>query len=742
MEKSPALPPEKSGSFTCREEKKQPEPTRNLSMSALKNHGRTPLEREERPEKVVEEEEQIKEGEEKENGEEDDGGDDTPAAPDLGSASEEIDRFLESLSRLVDGQNQADGPVDRPGAPEASVGALLELVDREIAKYDVGEDRHVPASLSCQDQGEFSLLDAVDRASRLAAVLGAFPSDPGYRRVMDRASSVVQRAMAFLEEEFRLLLEDSRGGGADAGGKWTPSPQGSAHENERSPRTPGQEPNSACAEEDVPPAYPPEIVERLWRIAGSMLSAGYETECCQVFSIARRNAFEAGLSKLGFERISIEEVQKMPWESLESEVATWIKALRRSASVAFSRERDLCAAVFSASDRPDVAGALFTNLVRGVVIHLLNFAEAVAMTKRSAEKLFKFLDMYEALRDLLPQMDTLFPAEARDQEDDDDGGRDRSVPSPGAELKSEVCAARCRLGDASVGIFSDMEGSIRSDASRTPVPGGAVHPLTRYVMNYLKYACEYKNTLEEVFKEHQRAETASSSHDDVDEGGTPNSSGSSQGGCSGGGRQNHRDGGSVKHSPFAAQLVKLMGLLDANLGSKAKLYKDPALSSIFLMNNGRYIMQKIKGSAEIHSLLGDSWCRRRSSDLRQYHKNYQRETWGKVLGCFKDEGLQVKGSVSKPVLKERFKSFNAMLEEIHKTQSGWVVSDEQLQSELRVSVSAVVVPAYRSFLGRFQQYLDAGRQTEKYIKFGPEDLESYIDDLFDGNPNAAMKRRA
>ena len=104
------------------------------------------------------------------------------------------------------------------------------------------------------------------------------------------------------------------------------------------------------------------------------------------------------------------------------------------------------------------------------------------------------------------------------------------------------------------------------------------------------------------------------------------------------------------------------------------------------------------------------------------------------------EGLNVNGKMVKPVLKERFKGFNAMFEEIHKTQSLWVVYDKQLQSELRVSISAIVTPAYRSFLGRFSGYLDPGRQTEKYIKFQPEDIETYIDELFDGNP-ASMARR-
>jgi exocyst complex protein 7 len=187
--------------------------------------------------------------------------------------------------------------------------------------------------------------------------------------------------------------------------------------------------------------------------------------------------------------------------------------------------------------------------------------------------------------------------------------------------------------------------------------------------------------------------------------------------------------------------MRVMELLDTSLDGKAKLYRDVALSNFFMMNNGRYILQKIKGSTELSQLMGETWCRRKSSELRNYHKTYQRETWNKVLTCLSHEGLSVNGKVQKPVLKERFKSFNSMFDEIHKTQSSWVVKDEQLQSELRVSISAVVIPAYRAFIGRFSQNLDGGRQTEKYIKYQPEDIETYIDELFDGKPHQSIGRR-
>ncbi|KAJ1403625.1 Exocyst complex component Exo70 [Sesbania bispinosa] len=452
------------------------------------------------------------------------------------------------------------------------------------------------------------------------------------------------------------------------------------------------------------PGFTEDAVTNLNKIAREMISSGFESECCHVYAVSRRHAFEDSLlHKLGYEKISIDEVQKMQWESLEREIPTWINTFKECTSMWFPGEKKLAESVFL--EHPLVAASLYGSLIRIVAIQLLNFAESVSMTKRAGEKLFKLLDMYETLRDAIPNMENMFPEEYV------------------SEIKAETTSAKCRLGEAAVLIFCELENSIKSETGKTPVAGGAVHPLTRYIMNYLRLACEYKDTLEEVFREHSKIERADSTS-------RPHYEGESQ--------NDHHQQRSIEKenaSPFAAQLMRVMGLLDSNLEGKAKLYRDTALSCIFMMNNGRYIVQKIKGSTEIYEVMGETWCRKRSTELRTYHKNYQVETWSKILSCLSPKGLSDHGKVHKPVLKERFKSFNALFEEIHKTQSTWVVSDEQLQSELRVSISALVIPAYRSFLGRFSQYLDPGRQTEKYIKFQAEDVETYINELFDGNPH-------
>ncbi|GMH32077.1 hypothetical protein Nepgr_033921 [Nepenthes gracilis] len=294
------------------------------------------------------------------------------------------------------------------------------------------------------------------------------------------------------------------------------------------------------------------------------------------------------------------------------------------------------------------------------------------------ERLFKVPDIYETPTELISAFDdSLYSKECADA------------------LRSDISAVRRRLGEAVVCIFYDLENSIRSDVAGNPVPTAR----SEQSKEYLLATGEKRNDPDE---------------DDV--------------------TRNNNNQKVVKISPFAEKMTSVMELLDANLEVKSKLYKDPSLRYIFMMNNGRYILQKIKESTEIHELLGDSSVRKLSSELRGYHKNYQRETWSKGLQCLSYEGSQVNGKVHKPTLKERFKNFNKLFDDIDKTHSTWVVNDGQLQSELRVSISAVMIPAYRSFLARFGHYLTAGRQEEKYIKYQPEDIEAAIEELFDGNP--------
>ncbi|RID68441.1 hypothetical protein BRARA_C00596 [Brassica rapa] len=601
------------------------------------------------------------------------------------SLSEELDQLLTSLS--LHKEEHKDVTEEEKGEDgnyfqiPQFVGKFLDLFEDKLSKHDTVD----PKTTWYQDPEEVSsLLEAVDRVSKLMELLLNTKSCLDHHEsLINHAGSIQQRAMAFFEDEFRVLLEES----VIKEPAVVTEDQQDHHNDSQDQDNVNNVPEGGDEKIEYP-GYSEEMVVLLRKIVERMKGAGYGCECKEAYLVGRRNILMRTLKQeCEFEKVSIDEVQKMSWGELEREIPIWNKTVKDCASLFFPGELKLAEKIF-----PGDEGSLFNIVTHGLAIQFLGFAEAVAMTRRSTEKLFKILDIYETLRDGFPAIEELFTEELR------------------SELRSEVTSARSRLGETAINIFSDLENSIKSDSSKTPVPGGAVHPLTRYTMNYLKYSCEYKGTLEQVFKSHSKMEEEESTE-----------------------------------RAFANQLMRIMDLLDGNMEAKSKLYKDIPLSCIFMMNNGRYIVQKIKGSAEIHEVMGDTWCRKRSSELRTYHKNYQRETWGKLLGFLGHEGLMHNNKIVKPNLKERFKSFNATFDEIHKTQTTWVVNDEQLQSELRVSITAVMIPAYRAFMARFGQYLDPGRQTEKYVKYQPEDIEDLIDQLFEGNTSssstATAKRR-
>ncbi|CAL0325292.1 unnamed protein product [Lupinus luteus] len=436
-----------------------------------------------------------------------------------------------------------------------------------------------------------------------------------------------------------------------------------------------------------------DAISGLREIVGRMLRSGYERECLQVYSSVRRDALDECLVILGVERLSIEEVQRIEWQSLDEKMKNWVQAVKIVVGVLLCGEKRLCDSVFGDLDENyEMKDVCFYETAKGCVMQLLNFGEAVSICKRSPEKLFRILDMYEALRDALPDLESLVSDEF---------------------VIGEVRGVLTGLGEAAKGTFAEFENCIRNETSKKPVITGDVHPLPRYVMNYLKLLVDYGEHLDLLLE----ITDEDLYHLQNDFGG---------------------DGSQFESmSPLGCRVLLLMSELESNLVEKSKLYVDNAMQQVFLMNNLHYLVRKVKDS-DLGKVLGDDWIRKRRGQIRQYATGYLRASWSKALFCLKDDGIGGSSiSAAKVTLKEKFKNFNACFEEIYKNQTAWKVPDEQLREELRISISQKVIPAYRSFHGRFSSQLD-GRHAGRYIRYTPDDLENYLVDLFEGNPAAAL----
>lgn len=609
-----------------------------------------------------------------------------------------------SREKLFEKIGDADDDPRRYVALEHS----LKSLDRQISQY-VAADQPIWADSA--DSSAF--LDAIDELIATVREWSHLAGDKTVGACLVRAEDLMQQAMFRVEEEFRSLME--RGGESFDVTRSRPESTGNVlfdSEDDEDEDDDEEVIGGGGLDRQIPvaqpitdyddiviDALPSGTINDLHEIAKRMVDAGFGKECSHVYSSCRRDFLEESISRLGLQKLSIDDVHKMPWQDLEDEIERWIRAAKVSLRILFPSERRLCDRVFFGFSS-SAADLSFMEVCRGSTIQLLNFADAIAIGSRSPERLFKILDVFETLKDLMPKFESVFSDQYC------------------LVLRNEALTIWKRLGEAVRGIFMELENLIRRDPAKAPVPGGGLHPITRYVMNYLRAACRSCPTLEQIFEDNNGV-VPPKDYSKLDD---------------------HHRGGSSSSS-LSVQIAWIMELLESNLEAKSKIYKDPALCSVFMMNNGRYIVQKVK-DCELGTLLGDDWIRKHNGKVRQYHVSYQRSSWNKVLGILKVDSALLAPNVAAKSMKDKIKLFNTNFEEICKVQSTWVIFEEQMRDELRISIAKLLLPAYGNFIARFRDVREIGRNVaDKRIRYGMEEVEAMVNDLFQGSRGLSGGRK-
>ncbi|CAI9759829.1 unnamed protein product [Fraxinus pennsylvanica] len=516
--------------------------------------------------------------------------------------------------------------------------------------------------------------------------------------VLNHTNNLLAKAISKLEEEFNQILSSyskpveperlfeclpnsmrpssgSPGDQADSSGKIPSSHSHSDHQN--------SEENSAYT---TPTLIPPRILPLLHDLALQMVEAGNQQQLLIIYREARSPVLEESLRKLGVEKLSKDDVQKMQWEVLEAKIGNWIHFMRIAVKLLFAGERKVCDQIFEGFD--PLMDQCFAEVTAGSVAVLLSFGDAIAKSKRSPEKLFVLLDMYEIMREIHSEIESLFRGQ------------------PCNEIRLSALGLTKRLAQTAQETFGDFEEAVEKDATKTAVADGTVHPLTSYVINYVKFLFDYQSTLKQLFREFEN--------------------------------------GDDSNSQLAAVTMRIMQALQTNLDGKSKQYKDPSLTHLFLMNNIHYMVRSVRRS-EAKDLLGDDWVQRHRRVVQQHANQYKRIAWAKILQCLSVQGLTSSGGgsvgsmdggnssgVSRAIIKDRLKTFNMQFEELHQRQSQWTVPDTELRESLRLAVAEVLLPAYRSFIKRFGPLVENGKNPQKYIRYNPEDLEHMLGEFFEG----------
>ncbi|MBA0713301.1 hypothetical protein Golax_012342, partial [Gossypium laxum] len=538
-----------------------------------------------------------------------------------------------------------------------------------------------------------SYLEAIDQ---LRSNLQYFTTHKCFKRtsgIITHANNLLTKAISKLEDEFRNLLTnyskvvepdrlfdglpDSLRPSATSPGKRNDSKKDSDNQK-----------NSENAVYTPPTLIPPRVLPLLHNLAQQMVQAGHQQQLFRIYRDTRASVLEQSLRKLGVERLSKDDVQKMQWEVLEAKIGNWIHYMRIAVKLLFAGEKKICDQILAGID--SLRDQCYAEITANSVSVLLSFGEAIAKSKRSPEKLFVLLDMYEIMRELQSEIDYLFGTKSS------------------TEMRESAQSLTKRLAQTAQETFGDFEEAVAKDATKTAVLDGTVHPLTSYVINYVKFLFDYKTTLEQLFQEFEESDT---------------------------------------EAQLKTLTTRIMEALQTNLDGKSKQYKDPALTQLFLMNNMHYIVRSVRRS-EAKDLLGDDWVQIHRRIVQQHANQYKRISWAKVLQCVTIQGAAPAGGggilggdsgsgISRAMVKDRFKNFNAQFEDLHMRQCQWNVPDSELRESLRLAVAEVLLPAYRSFHKRFGQVLpmaESGKNPCKYIKYKPEDLERMLSEFFEVGP--------
>ncbi|KAE8695748.1 Serine carboxypeptidase-like 25 isoform 1 [Hibiscus syriacus] len=82
-------------------------------------------------------------------------------------------------------------------------------------------------------------------------------------------------------------------------------------------------------------------------IANLMFRSNYFHECCQAYVLVRKDALDECLLNLEIEKLSIEDVLKMEWGTLNSKIKRWVRAMKVFIRPYLASEKWLCDQTFA-----------------------------------------------------------------------------------------------------------------------------------------------------------------------------------------------------------------------------------------------------------------------------------------------------------------------------------------------------------------------------------------------------------
>ena len=432
-------------------------------------------------------------------------------------------------------------------------------------------------------------------------------------------------------------------------------------------------------------------------IAECMISCGYGKECVDIYKTIRRSIVDEGLYKLGFDRQSPSRVLKLDWDVLEPRVQNWLAVSKVAVRTLFAGERALCDHVFSSFK--SIRESCFAEISRDCAIYFLGFPELVALkTKMSPEKVFRMLDMYDSIAELLPEIETIFSQNST------------------SAVRTQAKSSLEKLADAVRFLLCDFEAAIQKDASKIPVQGGGLHPLTHYMMNYLIFLADYSDALTDIYSERPFQIPVSVSETLFNSMAMTSAPPSPAFGAG-------------ENSPYSISL-RFSWLILVLL---CKASREVSLAYLFLANNLRYVVNKVCGS-QLKNIVGDDWVFMHESKTRRYAGSYERLAWEKVLRAASTSTM-----TNTSEAREAMRLFNEVFSDHCREQAAWIVPDGKMRDELKLSIAGKLIPAYKNTYMTAAARLTGEKDLLMVLRFTPDDLANYLSEIFLAEPASVSR---
>ncbi|CAH8251501.1 unnamed protein product [Arabidopsis lyrata] len=574
------------------------------------------------------------------------------------------------------------GPQQQQGFSESLIGDSVEAADAFICQW-VTPHLYDSSSSSCSLSSLFSAQNRLE-GRRFLEVLGRLQyaiqstvaMNPDSAKLA-QGQDLMRKAMKHLEKEFyRVLKSNRRILSPESVSGWssesnTPSRSSGTASDSSSD---GELDSESSSELGNDRGGNSEAIVDLKMIANCMISSGYEKDCVKIYKKFRKKIIVDALSHLGFEKLTSTQMQKLEWEILEKKIKIWVRVARVAINTLFNGERILSDHIFSSA----VAESCFVEITLQSALNLFIFSLTVAKSRKTAEKIFPTLDVYQTILHLIPKIDQIFSYDST------------------AAVRLQANESLEKLSESVNAMMTEFQSSITKESSKSAISGGGVHQLTRYVMNFIVFLADYSDSLATILKESSLP--------------LPEDYFSSSG------EENPGSGG---RSPMAARLAWLILVLLCKVDAKSRLYNDSALSYLFLANNLHYVVTKVRTS-NLRVVLGDDWVANHEVKVSQYLEKYEKMAWGDVITSIPRD------STAETEREESLRRFNEAFEEAYKKHKTWVVPDPNLRGEIQASVARKLMPGYTGFYKKYPV------GSCEIVRFTPEDLNNYITDLYIG----------